>query len=150
MNRYLVLLRGINVGGKNKVPMASLREVLGELGYADVEFYIWAGLFGPKGMPEPVVTRLREAMKQAMNDPEVRKVYENAGSPPAYQDAPEFAGFVEADSRRVNLVRLRPLLRDDTGSAHQSHHPCTCHPAASRKRSTSTPSAVRAWKYSRA
>jgi uncharacterized protein (DUF1697 family) len=28
MNRYLVLLRGINVGGKNKVPMAALRELL--------------------------------------------------------------------------------------------------------------------------
>jgi uncharacterized protein (DUF1697 family) len=43
MNRYLVLLRGINVGGKNKVPMASLREVLGELGYADVTTYIASG-----------------------------------------------------------------------------------------------------------
>ena len=43
MNRYLVLLRGINVGGRNKVPMASLREVLGELGYADVTTYIASG-----------------------------------------------------------------------------------------------------------
>jgi tripartite-type tricarboxylate transporter receptor subunit TctC len=72
-----------------------------ELGYPDVEFYIWAGLFGPRGMPEPVVTRLREAMKQAMNSPEVRKTFENAGSPPAYLDAPEFAQFVEADSKRL-------------------------------------------------
>ena len=72
-----------------------------ELGYPDVEFYIWAGLFGPKGLPEPVVTRLREAMKQAMADPEVTKTFENAGSPPAYQDAPEFAKFVEADSARL-------------------------------------------------
>src|SRR6202158_3007627 len=32
-----------------------------ELGYADVEFYIWAGIFTPKGVPEPVITRLREA-----------------------------------------------------------------------------------------
>ena len=28
MTRYLVLLRGINVGGRNKVPMAALRELL--------------------------------------------------------------------------------------------------------------------------
>ena len=27
MTRYLILLRGINVGGRNKVPMASLREL---------------------------------------------------------------------------------------------------------------------------
>jgi uncharacterized protein (DUF1697 family) len=28
MTRYLVLQRGINVGGRNKVPMAALRELL--------------------------------------------------------------------------------------------------------------------------
>jgi len=38
-----VLLRGINVGGKNPVPMARLREVLGELGYEDVVTYIASG-----------------------------------------------------------------------------------------------------------
>ena len=34
-----------------------------ELGYKDVEYYIWAGLFAPKGTPAPVVTRLRDAMR---------------------------------------------------------------------------------------
>lgn len=40
--RYLVLLRGINVGGRNKVPMAQLRALLAELGYTDVSTYIAA------------------------------------------------------------------------------------------------------------
>ena len=43
MARYLVLLRGINVGGKNKVPMAPLRELLEELGYSNVSTYIASG-----------------------------------------------------------------------------------------------------------
>lgn len=43
MTRYLVLLRGVNVGGKNKVPMARLRELLGELGYSNVATYIASG-----------------------------------------------------------------------------------------------------------
>jgi len=72
-----------------------------ELGYKDVEFYIWAGLFTPKGVPEPIVRRLRDAMKQAMADPAVTRIFETAGSPPAYQDAPEFAKFVESDSARL-------------------------------------------------
>ncbi len=38
-----MLLRGINVGGKNPVPMARLREVLGELGYEEVVTYIASG-----------------------------------------------------------------------------------------------------------
>jgi uncharacterized protein (DUF1697 family) len=43
MTSYLVLLRGINVGGKNKVPMAELRQMLEDLGYADVSTYIASG-----------------------------------------------------------------------------------------------------------
>jgi tripartite-type tricarboxylate transporter receptor subunit TctC len=72
-----------------------------ELGYSDVEFYIWAGLFTPQGMPDPIMTRLRDAVRQAMQDPTVTKIFETAGSPPAYLDAPEFARFVEADSARL-------------------------------------------------
>jgi uncharacterized protein (DUF1697 family) len=40
---YLLLLRGINVGGKNKVPMAALRVLLEHLGYTNVASYIASG-----------------------------------------------------------------------------------------------------------
>jgi uncharacterized protein (DUF1697 family) len=40
---YLVLLRGINVGGKNRVPMAELRERLEGLGFSNVRTYIASG-----------------------------------------------------------------------------------------------------------
>jgi uncharacterized protein (DUF1697 family) len=43
MPKYVVLLRGINVGGKNKVPMAGLRTRLEELGFANVSTYIASG-----------------------------------------------------------------------------------------------------------
>jgi tripartite-type tricarboxylate transporter receptor subunit TctC len=87
--------------GAERVPAFPDVATFKELGYPDVEFYIWAGLFGPKGLPEPIMTRLRAAMKGAMGDAEVRKIFENAGSPPAYQDAPDFARFVETDSARL-------------------------------------------------
>jgi uncharacterized protein (DUF1697 family) len=40
---YVVLLRGINVGGRNKVPMAQLRSVLEDLGFSNVSTYIASG-----------------------------------------------------------------------------------------------------------
>jgi uncharacterized protein (DUF1697 family) len=43
MNTYVVLMRGINVGGKNKVSMASLRKLLEELGFSNVSTYIASG-----------------------------------------------------------------------------------------------------------
>jgi uncharacterized protein (DUF1697 family) len=43
MNTYVILLRGINVGGKNNVPMASLKKCLEELGFSNVSTYIASG-----------------------------------------------------------------------------------------------------------
>ena len=43
MTRYLVLLRGINVGGRNKLPMAALRELLESHGHTKVTTYIASG-----------------------------------------------------------------------------------------------------------
>jgi uncharacterized protein (DUF1697 family) len=43
MARYLALLRGINVGGHNKVAMADLRGVAAALGHTDVATYIQSG-----------------------------------------------------------------------------------------------------------
>lgn len=43
MTLYIVLLRGINVGGKNKLKMADLRDALSNLGYANVQTYIQSG-----------------------------------------------------------------------------------------------------------
>jgi len=40
---YIVLLRGVTPTGKNKVPMAQLREVLVEAGFSNVRTYIQSG-----------------------------------------------------------------------------------------------------------
>lgn len=43
MKTYIVLLKGINVGGHKKVPMADLRELLTKEGFEDVKTYIQSG-----------------------------------------------------------------------------------------------------------
>jgi uncharacterized protein (DUF1697 family) len=43
MASHVALLRGINVGGRNKVPMAELREVVAALGHTGVTTYIQSG-----------------------------------------------------------------------------------------------------------
>lgn len=53
MTTWIALLRGINVGGANRLPMAELREQLSGLGFEDVETYIASGnvVFGANGDP---------------------------------------------------------------------------------------------------
>ena len=67
MTTYLVLLRGINVGGKNKVPMAQLRELLEGLGFSDVATYIASGnvvLRSDRPAAE-IKSRIEEALPKA-------------------------------------------------------------------------------------
>ena len=52
-----------------------------ELGYKDVEFYIWAGLFAQAALPAPIMTRLREAMAQAVQESRGDKNLRDRGQP---------------------------------------------------------------------
>jgi tripartite-type tricarboxylate transporter receptor subunit TctC len=83
--------------------LAVLPEVatFAELGYKDVEFYIWAGLFAPKDVPAPIVAKLRAAVKKAAATPDFASAMEKLGSPVAYLDAPEFGKFWAADAARL-------------------------------------------------
>ena len=63
----IALLRGINVGGHNKLPMAQLREIASSIGLADVQTYIQSGnLVGSTdGDPIAVGPALAEAITSA-------------------------------------------------------------------------------------
>jgi tripartite-type tricarboxylate transporter receptor subunit TctC len=71
-----------------------------ELGY-DIEFYLWVGLFAPKGTPEPIVAKLREVAKQAAATEQFQQAMKNIGQDVAYLDQPEFKAFWDADAKRV-------------------------------------------------
>jgi tripartite-type tricarboxylate transporter receptor subunit TctC len=72
-----------------------------ELGYKDVEFYIWAGVFAPAGTPEPVMKTLREAMRQVVDDAEFKSTMDKLQTPIAYLDAPAFQIFWDHDAQAL-------------------------------------------------
>ena len=72
-----------------------------EAGFDEVVLYVWAGLFVAKAVPADVVVRLRQAVKTVMNDPQTVEIFTRAGTPPAYLDAPEFADYIDKDSKRL-------------------------------------------------
>jgi len=73
---------------------------LKELGY-DVEYYIWTGLFAPRGVSASVIQTLRDATRKAVEDPEFKSAMEKAKTPMAYQDADEFKAFWDRDAQRI-------------------------------------------------
>lgn len=62
---YAAFLRGINVGGKKKIPMAELRTMATELGYTDVATYINSGnlVFASAKKPATLEKELSTGLK---------------------------------------------------------------------------------------
>ena len=84
-----------------------------ELGYKDVEYYIWAGMFVPKGTPESVTKVLRDATRKAVEDAEFKGAMAKVSSLVQYKDAPEFQKYWEADAKRLAaLVKVVGKVED--------------------------------------
>ncbi len=77
MNTYLILLRGINVGGKNKLSMAALKRCLEELGCTNVSTYIASGnvILESDKRPDEIKTQIETVLPKSFKlDSELIKV----------------------------------------------------------------------------
>lgn len=64
--KYIALLRGINVGGHNKIPMAELRSLCAQIGLQNTESYIQSGnlVFSSAGISGELEDGLEQAIHQ--------------------------------------------------------------------------------------
>jgi tripartite-type tricarboxylate transporter receptor subunit TctC len=86
--------------GAARAPALPSVPTMKELGY-DVEFYLWVGLFAPKGTPGNVIGTLREATRKAAQTDPFKAAMKNLGQDVAYLDQQEFKAFWDADAKRV-------------------------------------------------
>jgi tripartite-type tricarboxylate transporter receptor subunit TctC len=74
---------------------------LKELGY-DVEYYLWVGLFAPKGVAPEIAATLQSAIGKAAQSEKFAAALANAGQELAYLDGPDFQKFWDADGKRTD------------------------------------------------
>jgi tripartite-type tricarboxylate transporter receptor subunit TctC len=94
-------LRALATWGAKRLPTMPNVPTFLELGFPEVEFYIWAGLFAPRGTPEDAMKALRAAAKAAAVDPDFVATMTKLESGVLYLDAPEFQKFWDADAARL-------------------------------------------------
>jgi len=80
----------------------SFKELNVQIGYSQ-----WSGIFTPAGTPEPVINRLRDAVKFALTDQRTLDALRSAGTSFMHMDAPEFKAFVDKDAREMAGVVQR-------------------------------------------
>lgn len=123
LTKYVVLLRAVNVGGHNKVPMPRLRELATDLGYADPATYVQSGnlvVSAPSAKSGEISSAIAAALRSALAV-DVDVIVRSRNELAAVVDANPFADLV-ADPKRLlvsflteqpSAERLRALDRDE-------------------------------------
>ncbi len=75
-----------------------------ELGFPEVEYFVWTGFFAPAGTPPEVLAALRRGAREVVQDPEFRNAMEKLRAPIVYKDADEFQAYLDADAKRLTAV----------------------------------------------
>jgi tripartite-type tricarboxylate transporter receptor subunit TctC len=94
-------LRPIASFGGTRSPVHPDVPTLKELGF-DVEYYLWVGIFAPKGTPPAIVATLREAIDKAAHSDAFKAALSKAGQQLAYLNGADFQKFWDADGKRTD------------------------------------------------
>jgi uncharacterized protein (DUF1697 family) len=104
---FVILLRAVNVGGTGKLPMASFRKLLEDLGYRKVETYIQSGnaVVDAPGTASSVCKAVAAALEKLLGAPAgvMVRTHEQLDS---ILTANPFAAEAAADGARVHVVFL--------------------------------------------
>jgi tripartite-type tricarboxylate transporter receptor subunit TctC len=83
-----------------------------ESGY-DIEYYLWVGVFAPKGTPDNVIAFLRDAINKAAHSDQFKTALTNLGQELGYLDQADFKKFWDADTKRIESA-IKQIGRVDT------------------------------------
>jgi len=97
-------LRPLAVSGAKRSEQYPDLPTIGEF-YPGFENSIWLGLFGPAGMPENVLTRLRSEVRRVLESPDVKQKMNAAGGLDPYLTTPqEFSALIRRDYEKYAKV----------------------------------------------
>ena len=104
MKRYIAFLRGINISGKNKVPMAELKQGFERLNYTEVKTYLNSG-------------------NVIFSSDENRKLYEKMEQSRTVLSADSISSFKKSDlekykkyiddNKKETFEKAKPVTRED-------------------------------------
>jgi len=103
-------IRAYAVTDDKRVSSAADIPTVDEAGLPGFHMTLWSGLWVPKDTPRDIVTKLNAAAVDALNDPAVRKQFENLGlqMPPKNQLTPEALGAWQ----KAEIAKWWPMIKD--------------------------------------
>jgi tripartite-type tricarboxylate transporter receptor subunit TctC len=105
-------LRALGVTSLKRSPLVPDLPAIAETvpGYESVT---WFGLFGPKGLPADLVSKLNTAVNQTLMDPEVKDKLSRLGIEPVGGTAPEFASMLSRETSKWRKIIVDRKITTD-------------------------------------
>lgn len=99
-------LRPIALVGPTRSQLFPDIPTIAESGWPDVSISIGVGVFGPKGMPRPVIDRVNADVRKFLNEPETKARFISEGFPPANISSADYEALLVRETQR-----MEPLVK---------------------------------------
>jgi tripartite-type tricarboxylate transporter receptor subunit TctC len=97
-------LRALAISSPQRSPKLPDVPTVDETVIPGYEVYEWNGVFVPSAVPEPVATKLHEALIEALQDSEVQKRFNDVGAQPVGSTPAEFADYLKKEDAKWAAV----------------------------------------------
>jgi tripartite-type tricarboxylate transporter receptor subunit TctC len=104
-------LKPLAIAAKQRVPGIDLPTVA-EAGFPGFEVTSWYAIFGPPGMPGPVVSRINAELVKAVQDADIKERLRTLEATPVGSTPEELGKYVQAE-----ITRWRKVIKDSKISA---------------------------------
>jgi tripartite-type tricarboxylate transporter receptor subunit TctC len=103
----------IVVAAEKRVAALPNVPTLAEVGVPEVNRMAFYGIYGPKGLPRDVVTKVHDAVKKTLDDPEVRDRIEQTGSVVIANTPTEFAQQIKSEYEIYKKLAVEQKLKPE-------------------------------------
>jgi tripartite-type tricarboxylate transporter receptor subunit TctC len=104
-------LRALASSGTTRWPTLPNVPTIAELGYPDVVYMNWQGIFAPAGTPPEIVARIQKEVAAVLAEPELKEFLIGIGAAPVDSNPAKFDAMLKADylanQKIVNKLKLK-------------------------------------------
>ena len=106
-------LKAFAVTAAERVPLLPQAPTMVELGYPEMVFEGWTGIWGPRRMPAEKVAAVHEATAQALRAPEIVQRLAALGCAPIRESSEEFSRLTEREQARNGEIARAAGIRPE-------------------------------------